>query len=138
MKTTNRILNSHDIDRIKGFLSLATMDGKEKFRNLIQLKEDLSSALILTPEGIPSNIVTMNSEIRLRGISEEGTTVVKLVFPQEEGIAQGNVSLLAPLGAALLGRKVGDSILYNAPGGVIEKEIVGLIFQPESAGDFDS
>ncbi len=138
MTTTNRILNRHDIDRIRGFLSLATERGSEKFRTLLQLKKDLTTATIFDPEEMPADVVTMNSEVRIGGSGMDGSTVVKLVFPQEAGMAQGSVSLLAPLGAALLGRRAGDRVSYVAPGGEVEIEILSIIFQPESAGDYQS
>ena len=138
MKIINRILNSHDIDRISGFLKLATMGGKEKFRSLCELKKDLDTAAILEPEDMPPNVVTMNSEVRIEGVTSDGSTVVKLVFPQEVSSKEGNISLLAPLGAALLGRQRGDLISYSAPGGEIKVKIDAIIFQPESNGDFIS
>lgn len=138
MSTSERILNRHDIDRIRGFLSLATETGAQKFRSLLKLKKDLATATVFDPEEIPPDVVTMNSEMRIAGPSLDGSTVVKLVFPQEAGLAQGSVSLLAPLGAALLGRRAGDSVSYVAPAGEFEIEIIAIIFQPESAGDFRS
>lgn len=138
MTTSERILNRHDIDRIRGFLLLATETGAQKFRTLLQLKKDLATATMVDPEEISADVVTINSEVRISGPSLDGSTVVKLVFPQEAGMAQGSVSLLAPLGAALLGRRTGDKVDYVAPGGEVEVEILGIIFQPESAGDFQS
>ncbi len=138
MTTSERILNRHDIDRIRGFLLLATETGAQKFRTLLQLKKDLATATMVDPEEIPADVVTMNSEVRIGGPSLDGSTVVKLVFPQEAGLAQGSVSLLAPLGAALLGRRTGDKVSYVAPGGEVAIEILGIIFQPESAGDYRS
>jgi len=80
----------------------------------------------------------MNSEVRLGGGSIAGSTVVKVVFPQDAGMGEGNVSLLAPLGAALLGHKNGDTVTYSAPGGEIEVKILEIVYQPESSGDYTS
>ncbi|MFA7566932.1 MAG: GreA/GreB family elongation factor [Alkalispirochaeta sp.] len=138
MDTGVRILNQHDLDRIRGFLSLATEGGTSKFRTLLSLKKDLVTATKLEPHEIPPDVVTMNSEVRLGGGSIAGSTVVKVVFPQDAGMGEGNVSLLAPLGAALLGHKNGDTVTYSAPGGEIEVKILEIVYQPESSGDYTS
>ena len=134
MATTQRVLNQHDIDRIRGFLFLATEGRAKKFHTLLQLKKDLATATVLVPEEMPPNVVTMNSEVRV--IEANGSTVVKVVFPQEAEHGQGNVSILAPLGAALLGRKNGETVVYSAPGGEIEVTILEIVYQPEAAGDY--
>lgn len=138
MDTARRILNRHDIERIRGFLSLATEGGAEKFRTLLQLKKDLATATVFDPEDMPPNVVTMNSEIRIAGSEPGGSSVVKVVFPQDAGYGHGNVSILAPLGAALLGREHGETVVYSAPGGEIEVTILEIVYQPESAGDYNA
>jgi len=138
MVSAARILNRYDIDRIRGFLLLATNGGSRKFQNLLQLKRDLASAVVYEPEDIPPDIVTMNTEARFSSPALSGSTVVKVVFPQEADAGEGNISLLAPLGAALLGRKIGDTVSYSAPGGEIKIKILEIVYQPESAGDYNS
>jgi regulator of nucleoside diphosphate kinase len=133
-----RILNRFDVDRIRGFLILATEGRSRKFDTLLQLKRDLATATVLEPRAIPPEVVTINSEVRISAVAVGGSTVVKIGFPHEAGMAQGHVSLLAPLGAALLGRAQGDRVTYTAPGGEIEVRILEIVYQPEAAGDFAS
>ncbi len=138
MEKNIRILNVHDIERIRGFLSLATMGGKEKFATLLKLKEDLDTATFCEPESIPNNVVTINSEIRIENMLTHEFSVVKIVFPQDSSGKDGNISLLTPLGAAILGHEVGKVISYNAPGGEIQVKIISMVYQPESQGDYVS
>jgi regulator of nucleoside diphosphate kinase len=63
--------------------------------------------------------------------------VVTLVFPREADMGQRRISLFSPLGAALLGRRRGETVRYAAPGGEIEVRILDIVYQPEAAGRYD-
>lgn len=133
-----RTFNSHDIARIRGFLELATEGGSSRYRSLLDLKRGLAEAETVLPQEMPPDVVTMNSEVRIESFSPESTSVVKLVFPQEADYTQGKISLLAPLGAAMLGHRKGDTVRYTAPGGEVQVRINDIVYQPERAGDFES
>ena len=128
--------NAYDIDRIRGFLELATVGGAERYRSLVGLKQKIESSVILAPEEIPPNVVTMNSQIRIKDITNGTTVLVTLVFPQDADYEQQKVSLLAPLGAALLGRYAGEELSYDAPGGSTKIVIEEIVYQPEAAKEY--
>ena len=128
--------NVYDINRIRGFLELATERGLERYRYLVGLKQEIGSSVILPPEEIPPVVVTMNSRVRIRDADTGKTVVITLVFPQEADYEQMKVSLLAPLGAALLGHHSGEQVSYDAPGGRTRILIEELLFQPEAAGEY--
>lgn len=130
-----RIFNAHDIERIRGFLSLATESEASRYHTLMELKKELEYAQVVPPQEVPADVVTMNSEVRIEGESTEGSGVVKLVFPQDADYTRGRISLLAPLGAALLGRRKGETVRYPAPGGQVEVTVHDIVYQPEAAGD---
>lgn len=137
MDNNIRTFNAHDIERIRGFLDLATNSKKgEKYKSLIRLKNDLAYADVVSPNEMPSNVVTMNSRVRIDNANSSGLEELVLVFPQEADYNQGKVSLLAPLGAALLGCKKGDTVSYIAPGGEVKVKIVEILYQPEANGDY--
>jgi len=131
-----RYFNAYDIDRIRGFLDLATVGGSQRYRYLIRLKQVLESAEILAPEDMPADVVTMNSRIRIDDLSNGGTVTVTLAFPHEADYEQKKVSLLAPLGAALLGCQTGEEICYEAPAGSTKIRIKEIIYQPEAAKEY--
>ena len=136
MSTRIRYFNAYDIDRIRGYLELATVGGSERYRYLVGLKQELENAVILAPEEMPPEVVTMNSQVRISDITNGGAMMVRLVFPQEADYEQKRVSLLAPLGAALLGRNAGEELCYNAPGGSTRIVIEEIIYQPEAAKEY--
>lgn len=136
MATKTRYFNAYDIDRIRGFLELATVGGSQRYRYLLGLKQELEYSVILAPEEMPADVVTMNSQVCINDLSEGGTVTVTLVFPQEADYEQKKVSLLAPLGAALLGCHAGEEICYEAPGGRKKIVIAELLYQPEAAKEY--
>ena len=136
MATKVRYFNAHDIDRIRGFLELATAGGSERYRYLFGLKQALEYSAILTPEEMPSDVVTMNSQLCINDLTHGGSMTVTLVFPQEADYEQKKVSLLAPLGAALLGCHAEEEICYEAPGGRKRIVITDILYQPEAAKEY--
>ena len=136
MVAETRYFNAYDIDRIRGFLDLATAGGSQRYRSLIGLKQKIEMAVILAPEEMPPDVVTMNSQVRINDITNDGTMVVSLVFPQDVDYVQKKVSLLAPLGAALLGRRVSEKFSYDAPGGSTKIAIEEIVYQPEAAKEY--
>lgn len=136
MAARTRYFNAYDIDRIRGFLELATVAGSERYRYLVGLKLELENAVILPPEEMPPGVVTMNSQVRINDITNGGVIMVRLVFPQEADYEQKKVSLLAPLGAALLGRHAGEELCYDAPGGSTRIVIEEIVYQPEAAKEY--
>jgi regulator of nucleoside diphosphate kinase len=136
MAAKARCFNAYDIDRIRGFLDLATEGGSERYRYLLGLKRELKYSQILSPEEMPADVVTMNSRVRINDLSNSGTVTVTLVFPQDADYEQKKVSILAPLGAALLGCHAGEEICYEAPGGSTRILIEEILYQPEAAREY--
>jgi len=100
------------------------------------LAEELDKAEVVSPKNVPPDVVTMNSKVTLRdlGTSEEMTYV--LVFPRDANIDAGAISVLAPVGTAILGYAKGDIVEWPVPSGVRRIRIEEVLYQPESAGDY--
>ena len=105
-------------------------------RDIEALGKELSRAEIVLPKDVPPDVVTMNSKVVLRDIdtSEEMTCV--LVFPKDANINAGAISILAPIGTAILGYAKGDVIEWPVPYGVRRISIEEILYQPEASGDF--
>ncbi|MCO8120893.1 nucleoside diphosphate kinase regulator [Stieleria sp. TO1_6] len=104
------------------------------FRNkpyLNGLRGELDIAQIVDPSEVPCDVITMNSTVRLRDIKEKETETFTLVYPDEANIAEGKLSILAPLGTAILGYRVGDLVQWQVPTGMGRWRVEELLFQPE-------
>lgn len=81
------------------------------------LFDELDSATVIPDHLLPSDVVAMNSQVSFIDLDTDAQFHVKLVYPSEASAAQGHVSILAPVGAALIGLKVGASIEWPLPNG---------------------
>ena len=133
----NRIkVTSHDAERLRA-LMLNSRDSKSNIHTwLKRLQLLLEGAQLVSSESVSSNIVTMNSKIKLEDKICKESINLTLVFPDiplresDKSFDEFNVSILSPIGLSVLGRKVGDMIAERV---VISK----MLYQPEASGDYD-
>lgn len=102
---------------------------------LEELEDELRRAKVVDPANIPRDLVTMNSRIRVRDLASGGEMTYQLVFPGDADIERNKISILAPIGTALLGYRVGDIVEWEAPAGLKRMRIEEILYQPEAAGD---
>jgi regulator of nucleoside diphosphate kinase len=101
------------------------------------LANELERADVVPPEQIAGNVVTMNSRVVFEDERSGERREVRLVYPHESDVEQGCISVLAPIGSALLGLAVGQTIDWPLPGGQPKRlRIVEVVYQPEQAGHF--
>jgi regulator of nucleoside diphosphate kinase len=99
------------------------------------LHETLDGARLVASAEIEADVVTMNSEVT---IEDRGARlVVKLVYPADADPAAGKISVLSPLGNALLGSRAGWTVNFATPAGERSVRIVEIRFQPEAAAQYD-
>ena len=123
-------LTQNDMDRL---LQLVEAYPGQRFE---KLESELVRAKVVPREKMPNDVVTMNSRV----IFEDETTgerrEITLVYPGSADIDAGKISVLVPVGTALLGLRVGQSIDWQLPGGEQRRyRIVAVPFQPEAAGE---
>ena len=101
------------------------------------LHDTLDSARIVPSAEIEADVVTMNSEVTVEDVESRAKQVMRLVYPQDADPGRGRISVLSPLGNAILGARVGDRVRFATPLGERWVRIAGIRFQPEAAGQFD-
>ena len=82
----------------------------------------------------PADVITLNSTARLVDQETNEEMVYTLVFPEAADIAQGKISVLAPIGTAMLGYKTGDTFEWDTPGGKRTLRVQEILYQPEASG----
>lgn len=102
-----------------------------------RLEEELEKAVVVEPKDVPADVVTMNTKLRLRDEKSGEERILSLVFPSDADFEKNRLSVLAPVGTALLGYRVGDVIEWEVPSGTKTFRIIETIYQPEAAGHFD-
>ncbi|MBW8367532.1 MAG: nucleoside diphosphate kinase regulator [Arenimonas sp.] len=126
-------LSSLDVSRLESLLEAP------EFRDspaAVALGEEIGRATVLPPERMPANVVTMNSTVDCVDDITGDTHPITLVYPSDADAAVGKVSVLAPVGTALLGLSVDQQIDWQGPGGrPLRLRVVAIRYQPEAAGD---
>lgn len=101
------------------------------------LEEELARADIVAPQAIPPNVVTMNSTVRFKVDASNEEFTLTLVYPKDLDGSNDKISVLAPVGSALLGLATGDEIDWAKPGGgLVRVRIIEVTYQPERSGDY--
>ncbi|KJS11933.1 MAG: GreA/GreB family elongation factor [Peptococcaceae bacterium BRH_c8a] len=107
---------------------------KEYLRNL---EQELNLAQVVASEKIPHDVITMNSKVLLRDLETEEEMIYTLVYPADADLAEYKISVLAPVGTAILGYREGEVIEWKVPDGLVHLKVAKILYQPEAAGDFD-
>lgn len=126
-----------DRQRLGTLLDNAATKWRVDPESLSDLEVELERATAVDPHQVPADVVTMNSTVRLRDLDDGETFEYTLVYPRDANAAEGRVSILAPIGTAILGCKAGDVVEWPIPAGVARLRLEEVVFQPERAGDFD-
>ena len=100
------------------------------------LAEELERAIVVDPQAMPTDVVTMNSRLRLTDADTGEEKTVTIVFRGMANTYEGKISVLAPLGTALLGYRVGELVEWNVPSGLRRLRIDAIEYQPEAAGEY--
>jgi regulator of nucleoside diphosphate kinase len=130
-------ITSQDKQRLEDLLAQVAVSHPRKRGDLNALLEELKRAVIVDPREIPSDLITMNSRADLLDLESGETLTFTLAFPADANVEEGKISVLAPIGAAMLGYRVEDEFKWNVPAGVRRMRVTRVEYQPEAAGDFD-
>ncbi len=126
------LLSRLDCDRIEALLE----DPRNADIDTSALEAELARAQIVEPAQMPADVITMNSTARFRDEASGDEHEMTLVYPAGADGGMDKVSILAPVGSALLGLHVGDSIGWPVPGGrTIKLKVLSIRYQPEAAGE---
>jgi regulator of nucleoside diphosphate kinase len=126
-------ITADDCARLRRLIAGRRRTNSVDERYLDILEQELDRAEVVQPEAIPPELVTMNSEVRLKDLDSGESRVYRLIFPTQNRTGN-SVSVLAPIGTAMLGYRVGDIIEWRVPKGIRRLEVLEVIYQPEAAG----
>ena len=136
-KSVNIYITEPDYHRLSALIEKTRETNGVDREYLNRLEAELDRAEIVDPKNIPANIITMRSTVRLKDLVTGDENTYSLVFPTEADFGQGKISVLAPIGTAILGYQCGDTIEWTVPSGLRRLKVDEVIYQPEAAGHFD-
>ncbi|AXQ22914.1 nucleoside diphosphate kinase regulator [Acinetobacter wuhouensis] len=134
MAKPNIIISEQDLNRLETML-----EHQAKLTPTMQhLEEELARADVVAPQDVPTNVVTMNAKVLITIAPATESTEITLVYPHDFHGDKGQVNIVAPVGAAILGLAEGQEIEWPQPDGHTMKiKIEKVLFQPEREGDFN-
>ena len=136
---SDKIIHITELDRQR-LIDLIIQARSGEYRGSIyleRLRDELDRAQIVIPQQIPSDVITMNSKVVLTDLDSSEEETYTLVYPEHANMAEGKISILAPIGTAMLGYRVGDVFEWEVPAGRRRLKVTKIIYQPEAAGDYE-
>ena len=130
------IITKNDHERLELLLDSEFAKAIGPCEHLDDLRTELDRAEIVRPEDVPPRIVTMNSTVVLRDLETEEIETYTLVFPAAADIANDRLSVLAPVGTAILGERVDDIVRWRVPQGWRRLKVERVVYQPEREGAY--
>lgn len=129
-------ITDFDLKRLEGLIENASRRSSRDGKHLEELEQELFKADVVPPAGIPPDVITMNSRVCLQDMESGEELVYTLAFPVDADVESGKISVLAPIGMAMIGYRTGDLITWRVPGGLKKLKVKKILYQPEAAGDY--
>ena len=138
MSTVRQITITHtDRQRLGSLLERLQRAGYGDRSRIDDLQFELERAQPVDSQEVLGDVITMNSTVLLRDLETDETFEYTLVYPEDANTDENKVSVLAPVGTALLGNRVGDEIEWPVPAGTIHLKVEEVTYQPERVGEYD-
>lgn len=125
------VITESDMMSLRALVESSLSFRKHDQAHLQRLEEELDLAAVLQGDQVPRDVVTMNSRVRVTDMNNGVQHVFQVVFPRDADIGKNRISVLAPIGTALLGYRAGDEVEWEVPGGKRRFRINEVEYQPE-------
>lgn len=132
-KVRPMLITETNMIKVKQLLEFAKRFLTRNHDHLRVLEEELECAEVVSPETIPPDVITINTQALIHDLGVGRQTVYALVFPRDADVAKNKISVLSPVGTVLLGYRVGDLIECVAPRTVKRLRVKQIVYQPEAA-----
>lgn len=127
-------LTTLDIERLQKLFSDPNL--KQQKLYLEKLKGEIERAIVVDPSNILGDVVTMNSRVCLVDVDTNEEMIVTLVYPENANMSEAKISILAPIGTAILGYSQGEIVQWEVPDGTRSLRIDRILYQPEAVREF--
>jgi regulator of nucleoside diphosphate kinase len=125
-------VTNQDLQRLRHVIGSAATTSAPDRQHLEMLSAELDRAVIVDDEDVPPDVIRMRTRVRIRDSSSRQSEDYTLVYPWESDVQLNLLSVLAPLGTALLGYREGDRINWQLPGGVRALHVEKILGQSDA------
>jgi len=134
VKAKNIVITESDYGRLQRLIESSRLARQRDAEYFDDLEEELERAVVVKSGDVSSDVVTMNSRVRIRDLSSGQDLTYQIVFPKDADVGSNRISVLAPIGTALLGYGAGTTVEWQVPSGLRRFRILNVEYQPEAAG----
>jgi len=136
MQDQKMYITEYDMECLRKLIEAEKRFDKSGRDDLQKLEAKLGQGQLIAPRNVPKDVITIiNSRVRLTDLDTGEEMTYTLVFPDEANIEQYKISILAPIGTAMLGYSVGDIFEWEVPGGLRRLRVEEILYQPEISAD---
>jgi regulator of nucleoside diphosphate kinase len=136
MQDRTTYITRFDLERLEDLLAGVREFSYRDRGDIEELEAELQEGTLVDSKNVPPTVVTMNSRVELIDVDEKKPMIFTLTFPRDADIDTGKLSVISPVGTAILGHSEGDIIEWRVPAGDRRFRIEKVLYQPEAAGDF--
>jgi regulator of nucleoside diphosphate kinase len=138
MKKTSRniYITEYDYQRLRTLINEAAHTEYRGSEYIESLEHELEEATLVSPKEVPPDVITMNSRFKVLDLDNRDEWEYTLVYPEDADLEKNKISVLAPIGTAMLGYRVGDTIECKVPAGLLKLQVKEIFYQPEASGDY--
>ena len=130
----NIYITEEDRDNLVELIRNARFGPYRGSEYLVVLQRELDRATVVSANEMPGDVITMDSRVVLKDMNTGKNMRYTLVYPDQADASRDRISILAPIGTAMLGYRVGDTFEWKTPGGLCRYQVVEILYQPEAAG----
>ncbi len=136
MVETTLCLSQSDANRLRQLIDNRRPGTNRQMESQFErLEAELERIQAVSREQVPPDVVTMNSRVEVADLDTDERMVLTVCWPEDADADEGRVSVLAPLGMAVLGYPIGTTVEWPVPAGLRRLRLERLHYQPEAAGD---
>jgi regulator of nucleoside diphosphate kinase len=129
------VVSQRDLLRLRALLGAHARTAASDRGHLLELEEEIERATIVGADALPTDVVALESTVLVLDVESGSRASYTLVLPAHAEIAEGRVSVLAPLGTALLGCRAGDEVEQHTPGGLRRLHIQAVQHPPPNGDE---
>ena len=136
MKKRTLHISEYVVQRLRKIIGDVRKWDRRDREYLDYLEKELDDAVLVPSDQMPVDFVTLNTRMRVRDLDSNDEESIQLVFPSDANFREGKISILTPVGTALIGYRAGDTVEWKIPSGTRRLRIEEIIYQPEAEGLF--
>lgn len=131
------VITENDLKNLKDAIREAKNAGYRNSVYIRELESELERAEVVPSQRIPGDVITMNSRVVLTDLENGEEMDLTLVFPNASAPGEGKISVLAPIGTAMIGYRLGDVFEWDTPDGKRSLRVDRVLYQPEADGKYE-